>query len=272
MLYTEFHEDSRKIIEKALDFVQEKIYEYYNKQLPKTSQVHHELIEKKRNEMINLVVKTRNFIRNTASSAYEMDVKDHQNLMNLIKSALEIYSDDLQQQTKLTDENIFLEEINEVRRILDLENIKKGKGDLFHKYHKRTIQQEGKKLEIFLTHSHKDIELASRLKKLLEKNGIDVFMAHKDIKPSKEWRDEILAHLESCDVLVALNTENFSKSPYSNQEVGIFMGKGKSKMIIPISFSKEISGFLESKQAIKAKDMDLEIIAEKIISAIKDRF
>ena len=81
--------------------------------------------------------------------------------------------------------------------------------------------------EVFLSYHHKDKTLAGKIKKRLDTLGFDAFLAHEDIDVSVESNREILRRLESCSVLIAIVTRNFSRSEWTNQEVGIFLGKNK---------------------------------------------
>src|SRR5438094_10546848 len=87
-------------------------------------------------------------------------------------------------------------------------------------------------LEIFVSYSHKDKELAGKIGKLLDKAGQTPFLAHDDIKPTEDWEEEIMKRLDTCSALVAVITPNFVGSAYANQEVGLTMGRGKT--VIPL--------------------------------------
>jgi hypothetical protein len=103
------------------------------------------------------------------------------------------------------------------------------------------------KLKAFLSHSSKDKKLASDLKDVFESFGIYVFVAHKDIKPATEWPRQILQELEACDVFLALLTNNFLKSDWTDQESGIALYL--KKVVLPIKVTVMPYGFMASKQA-----------------------
>jgi len=60
----------------------------------------------------------------------------------------------------------------------------------------------------------------AQLKKSLELIGVSAFVAHTDIKPTTHWQEEIENALASMDAFVALLTEKFHESPWTDQEVG----------------------------------------------------
>ncbi len=101
---------------------------------------------------------------------------------------------------------------------------------------------------VFISHSHNDHGIAEKIKTDLERLGIDAFIAHVDIVPSLEWRQEILKQLEACDLVIALLTSAFKDSKWTDQEAGIAIAKGKP--ILPIAIELMPYGFLEQFQAL----------------------
>jgi hypothetical protein len=81
-------------------------------------------------------------------------------------------------------------------------------------------------VRIFLSHISKDKVEAARIKSALNDMEIAAFVAHEDIKPTKEWHEEIENALFSMNVLVALLTPEFHKSDWTDQEIGVAIGRG----------------------------------------------
>ncbi len=79
---------------------------------------------------------------------------------------------------------------------------------------------------LFLSHLAKEREYAAELQEHLTKYGISCFVAHEDIKPTREWQDEIEAALATCDALLALLHPGFHESLWTDQEIGYVMGRG----------------------------------------------
>ena len=108
-------------------------------------------------------------------------------------------------------------------------------------------------MEIFISYSHLDKNLAGEVKSNLESICLlKAFLAHEDILPSTEWLDEILKQLDICHIFIPILTENFDKSDWTTQEAGIAIA-GK-KLIIPFKFSVDPRGFLSRWQAIPISD------------------
>lgn len=104
---------------------------------------------------------------------------------------------------------------------------------------------------VFISHLTENKESATYLKNNLAKYGIDCFVAHEDIEPSKLWQTEIEKALASMDLLCAILTPNFYQSKWCDQEVGIALGRA----IPTLSIKKgaDPHGFIGKYQAIKAK-------------------
>lgn len=103
--------------------------------------------------------------------------------------------------------------------------------------------------KIFISHLAKDKELASDLKKQLSAFGCASFVAHEDIEPTTEWQGEIEYALHSMNCLVALMTEGFHKSKWTDQEVGFALGRNLK--VITVSMGVDPYGFVGKIQAIR---------------------
>ena len=73
---------------------------------------------------------------------------------------------------------------------------------------------------MFISHSHEDMEIATRLSDTLGQLDVVPFIAHSDIMGGELWKETIRDEIVECDVLVALLTTNFRKSEFTEQEVG----------------------------------------------------
>ncbi len=124
-------------------------------------------------------------------------------------------------------------------------------------------------LEIFISYSHRDKVLAGELDSILKDRGFRTFLAHNHIEVSKDWRLEILKHLLSCQIFVAVITSSFNDSDWTHQEVGHSLGL--DKMIISLMRGGRLKGFLESRQALMVEKDDAKAIVEKILDCIKEK-
>ena len=110
--------------------------------------------------------------------------------------------------------------------------------------------------------------MAGRIKRGLEYWGVDAFLAHEDIKPSKEWQEEIIENLRNCHVFMPLLTDHFRDSEWTDQESG--MARIESKIIIPLSVDIQPYGFLGGYQAFKLDVGALDQSCEKILFVMRD--
>ncbi len=107
---------------------------------------------------------------------------------------------------------------------------------------------------LFLSHTHANKVLAGELRRLLLDRGIDTFVAHDMIEPTKEWMDEIESALGTCDALAAILTEDFIGSKWCDQEVGFAVHRGV--LIVPIRQGADPHGFIGKYQALPGDTTD----------------
>ena len=107
-------------------------------------------------------------------------------------------------------------------------------------------------VRVFISHKAEDKKLATKIKSQLAYYGIASFIAHEDIEPLKEWELEIERALFSMDLLIALLTEKFSDSNWTDQEIGVAIGR--KVPIVPIRMGKDPYGFIGKYQAIQWDD------------------
>ncbi len=101
---------------------------------------------------------------------------------------------------------------------------------------------------IFISYAVKDASLAGKLKNELEKEGLNVFLAHEDIEPTEKWRDKIIADLKSSHTFIALRTKNYLGRPYTEQECGFALALNKRILTISIDTNVEDMGFCSEFQ------------------------
>lgn len=118
---------------------------------------------------------------------------------------------------------------------------------------------------LFISHWHGNKNSAANLQIALRNFGIDSFVAHKDIRPSAEWEDEIEKALFSMQALCAIICEDFKKSDWCDQEVGVALGR--NTLIIPINRGMNPYGFFGKYQALPSKT-DAHIMAPDVAQTI----
>jgi hypothetical protein len=269
-IFRGFNSKSSNIILKALSFSKSKIEEYRTQKKIAVDKTHHDVIDKEFDQLVKSIETVENFITEDVRRTRFLHKEHHEAIMDIIRSALEIYLRDTLEAKAKSGLDAFDRKIAEIREIIGFALFKGRKTDLFEEYFEAGVtSSQGKKGEVFFSYSHKDRVLAGKIATLLIEKGIDVFLAHEDIEISEEWREEIFKHLESDSVLLALLTPNYEKSVWANQEAGFMHGK-RGKVIPLIVRRTEIKkcGFLEALQGIAIKEENLDASLEEILQAI----
>jgi len=121
-------------------------------------------------------------------------------------------------------------------------------------------------VRVFITHKAENKHKAGELKDELERYGISCFVAHKDIEPTKEWIQEIENALFSMDLLIALMSEAFHDSNWTDQEVGVAVGRYIP--VIPVKIGKDPYGFIGKYQALPGAWSDINKMTSDIFGII----
>lgn len=124
-------------------------------------------------------------------------------------------------------------------------------------------------LRAFISHLSSNRERMSALKSNLANWGISAFIAHEDIKASREWRDEVEAGLETMDVLVAVVEPGFKESDWCAQEVGFALGRKVD--IVPLRAGLDPFGFFGKYQGIQIKGKLPERVANEVTQALLNK-
>src|SRR5262245_37064526 len=107
---------------------------------------------------------------------------------------------------------------------------------------------------LFISHISPHKKFASELQEGLAGYGISGFVAHEDIEPAAEWQDEIEIALRTADGLVALLHPGFHESNWTDQEIGIAMGRGIPAFSVRLG--QDPYGFIGRFQAFAGKAAD----------------
>lgn len=125
-------------------------------------------------------------------------------------------------------------------------------------------------LRLFVSHRDSHKHTAHALARELEEYGISSFVAHDTIEPDAEWLVEINKALTTMEIMLALVTDDFHESVWTNQEVGVALGRG-----VPVISAKlgktDPRGFIQSRQALKISEDDLEAAAVALFGKLSER-
>jgi TIR domain len=121
---------------------------------------------------------------------------------------------------------------------------------------------------LFLSHLSSFKEKTSQLQKNLLNYGISSFVAHEDIEPTQEWLGEIEKALFSMDALAAILMPGFEESNWTDQEVGVAVGR--DVLVIPIRRGKDPYGFIGKYQGMQANGKSIGSVSEEIFKILSN--
>ena len=121
-------------------------------------------------------------------------------------------------------------------------------------------------IRVFISHVAKCKAWAMEIQEGLADFGIASFVAHADIEPTAEWQSEIELALFSMNMLIALLTEGFSESKWTDQEVGIAIGRDVP--IVSVALGIAPYGFIGKYQAVLGSNRSGEQILTEILGIL----
>ena len=101
---------------------------------------------------------------------------------------------------------------------------------------------------LFISHKAAHRGKVQELAETLNTRNIRTFVAHHDVEPGQEWRNEILNALNTMTHFVALLTDDFHGSIWTDQEVGYSFGRNKPRLFVKLS-DGDPSGLASAEQA-----------------------
>jgi hypothetical protein len=117
---------------------------------------------------------------------------------------------------------------------------------------------------VFISHVAPFKKDATVFKKCMRMFGINGFVAHEDIEPSKEWQDEIEVALSTMDALLALLTPGFNESKWTDQEVGVAIGRRVP--VIAVRVGLDPYGLIGKYQAVQGAGRKIFDICDDILT------
>ena len=115
---------------------------------------------------------------------------------------------------------------------------------------------------LFITHIARNKAAAESIRQALLPHWVAAFVAHSQIRPTKEWLNEILVALNTADALVALMYRGYHSSNWTDQETGIAIGRGL--LVVPVSFGETPYGFVGRYQAVQGRGKSWDELAQDL--------
>ncbi len=114
-------------------------------------------------------------------------------------------------------------------------------------------------MQIFISHSSRDAAIAGQICERLEKNGAKCFIAPRDIRPGKEYAEEIINGLDNSAAMILLMSQNANGSPHVLREVEHAVSSGTPILVYKIeevALSRSMEYFLMTHQWVSAKPQE----------------
>lgn len=125
-------------------------------------------------------------------------------------------------------------------------------------------------MQIFISHSSKNGDVAKRVCTYLEEKGEKCFLAPRDIRPGKEYAEEIINGIDSSQYMVLLISKEANSSPHVLREVERAVSKSIPILVYKleeVELSKSLEYFLMTHQWFDAK---MQGDYEELWRAVKD--
>lgn len=109
--------------------------------------------------------------------------------------------------------------------------------------------------KVFISHSSKDVQVATELVKLLESVGVQCWYAKRDVQGGKKYSEKIVEQIKKSEFLIVLLTQAAYNSPHVEKELAIASKYETTLLPIRLDASKPPDGwdyFLELSQWIDA--------------------
>lgn len=119
---------------------------------------------------------------------------------------------------------------------------------------------------LFLSHVSLVKSKMAQLQRSLRRYGISGFVAHEDIEPTKDWQSEIEKALMSMDALVAVLSPGFKESNWTDQEVGVAIGR--DVLVVPIRKGLDPYGFIAKYQGYLGDGKTIGDVAEGVFKIL----
>lgn len=90
-------------------------------------------------------------------------------------------------------------------------------------------------MKVFISHAHTDAALVAQITEALQRSGLEVWDADREILPGDNWAGEVARALEESQAMVVLLTPDAANSPWVKREIEYALGaKNYANRLIPV--------------------------------------
>ncbi|MBD3369275.1 tetratricopeptide repeat protein [Candidatus Fermentibacteria bacterium] len=125
---------------------------------------------------------------------------------------------------------------------------------------------------IFLSYGSKDSETARRILDFLESNGVDCWIAPRDIPPGTDWVEAIIDGIDAASGMVLIVSSAANQSPQVRRELERAVSRGLnlvSILIEPVALSKWMQYYTSTHQRYDASSGELGDHLPRILEALR---
>ena len=124
----------------------------------------------------------------------------------------------------------------------------------------------------FISHASKNFKLADEIRVLLEKQGLECWIAPRDIPPGGDYADVIVGAIQNCTAIVLVMTEEANNSKMVPRELELAVRH--ERVIIPVRFkaiepSSSLAFYLSTVQWVDACFTPLKRRIDEIANVIR---
>lgn len=92
------------------------------------------------------------------------------------------------------------------------------------------------KTKVFISHSAADAATAKAVAQALHTAGVSTFLDIEQISSGDNWREDILAQLETASIYLLLVSPEYVKSSWSQFEIGVAVARARERgaQVVPV--------------------------------------
>ena len=137
---------------------------------------------------------------------------------------------------------------------------------------RRSKQKKGPP-QVFISYAREDARLAQRLADQLRAKGFEPWLDVEEVQAGENWARAAGRALESSDVIIALVSKNFSRSPRTQREWDFAIGSRKHAgrvlpVLTPGTPVDAVPWIAKHIQHVKA-DADWEKTSDRVVEALR---
>lgn len=263
--------DSATILN-AIEYTKKIVFEYYNKVAEQVDSSLKAPIFEEMQPLLDQLEDIKKYVTQRGNSSFFFfnDESEYLFVFNIVFSALQLYKMEMEKVKLKNDVKGFDQKISRVNELF--KNLTNGlRNDLYLKY-TATNGNSKTATKIFISYQQDYVKTACKIQDIIIENSDlkreDVFVAHRDIILSDEWRKQMIDQLDMSTHILALCTTSYQSSAFGNQEVGYAIAKHKK--IAPIFWNgteRNRFGFLEGFQSLPefADESNIDAMIKKIL-------